>query len=172
MNIQFRITASRLSALHSDLSRPHPFAMERVAFLWCQPANLPDGALLLLAQKTHSIPNEHYEPDDSVGAMLNGHAFRAALQFAYANAVSVFHVHRHDHHGTPQFSDIDIREANRFVPDFWKVRPGFPHGTLVLSFDSLCGLVWYPGFDQPRWIKRFSIVGTSVRIISSATEES
>lgn len=166
MNIHFRVTRQLIDALHAALSRPHAHAHERVAFLSCQPALLPNGGLLLLVQTLHSVADEDYELSDEVGAMLSGAAFRKALQFAYTRKVSMFHVHRHEHRGRPYFSRVDLTESARFVPDFWKVRPEHPHGTLVLSHDSLVGLVWLHQGQCPIPIRRFSVVGYPLREIN------
>lgn len=161
MNAQFRITRPLLDRLHADLSRPHPYAFERVAFLSCKPAALPPNGILLLASDLHTIDDTDYERDDSVGAMLGAGAFRRALQYALNHAVSMFHVHRHEHSGSPWFSKVDLAESARFVPDFWKVRPTFPHGALVLSHDCISGLVWLSRFNGAIKIAQCRAVGVS-----------
>jgi hypothetical protein len=105
------------------------------------------------------VANDDYERDDTVGAMLGPGAFRQALEVAYNSPVSVFHAHRHEHRGLPWFSDVDLHEARRYVPDFWKVRPAFPHGILVLSEDSAAGLVWAPATQTPTRLARISVIG-------------
>ena len=157
MKVELRITAQLLNRVHTDLSRQHPFACERVAFISCKPAALRTGTLLV-ANDLHPVLDEDYERDSSVGAMLNGGAFRRILQFAYNNAVSILHVHRHEHYGRPWFSDVDLRYAKRYVPDFTKVRAGYPHGILLLSKDSAAGLIWKPEGGQVR-LTRISVVG-------------
>lgn len=77
----------------------------------------------------------------------------------------MFHVHMHEHWGRPWFSHIDSRESAKFVPDFWNVRPEFPHGALVLSLDSVSGLCWMSQLNKPIRISKFSIVGAPLRII-------
>lgn len=159
MNIRFRIATTLFTELHADLSRPHPHAFERVAFLSCRPAALSNGGVLLLAHKLHEVADEDYEPSATMGALLRGSAFRKALQYVFNNPVSMFHVHRHEHEGRPRFSQIDLEESAKFIPDFWKVRPGHPHGTIVLSQDSAYGLVWYQKRKPPAPIQRFAVVG-------------
>ena len=168
MKIEFRATGELIRALHADLSRRHAHAHERVAFLSCQPAALPDGGLLLLAQALHPVDDEDYEPSNEVGALLGGAAFRKALQYAYNNKASMFHVHRHEHRGHPRFSNIDLSESARFVPDFWKVRPLHPHGALVLSHDSCFGLVWTQRGIRPTPIHSFTLLEYPLRKIGRA----
>ena len=162
MNVHIKITRSIFTQISEDLARPHPFAFERVTFVSFKPANLQNG-ILLVANHLHPIRDEDYERDSSVGAMLGSGAFRMALQYAYNNRVAMFHVHKHEHCGRPCDSPVDRESASQFVPDFWKVRPGFPHGTILLSRDSMSGLAWLPGLRQPVTICRFTLVGVPTR---------
>jgi hypothetical protein len=109
------------------------------------------------------VLDDDYEHDHSVGAMLGPGAFRRILQVAYNQPVSIFHVHRHEHKGKPWFSHVDMREAMKYMPDFWKVRKGFPHGILVLSRDSAAGLVWIPECPVQVRIGHISIVGAPIQ---------
>lgn len=56
-----------LPGLLEDLARPHDFAFERVGFLSCRPARTSSG-LLLLAESFHSLADEDYLPDETVGS--------------------------------------------------------------------------------------------------------
>ena len=165
MNFELRLTRTLLEAIHADLSRPHPYAWERVTFLSCCASPLRADALALLGLDLHTVADEDYERDQTVGAMLGAGAFRKILQFAYHQEVSVLHVHRHEHDGTPWFSDVDLREARNYVPDFWRVRPGYPHGTVVLSHDSAAGLLWIPHSPRQSRLSRISIVGMPIEEI-------
>ena len=161
MKVHAKIPRSLLMEISNDLQRQHPFAFERVAFVSFRPADLRDG-ILLMATDLRSVRDEDYERDDSVGAMLGSGAFRMALQYAYNNPVSMFHVHKHDHSGIPRDSPLDRESSVQFVPDFWKVRPHFPHGTIILSKDSMSGLTWFPSMRRLIPISRFTIVGTPI----------
>lgn len=162
----FRITSTLLNEVHCDLSRPHPFALERVTFLLCRGAGLVNGRRLLLAHSVHRVDDDDYEQSLTVGAMLNGNAFRKMLQQAYRHDVSVFHLHRHDHNGKPTFSSVDLRESAKFVPDFFKVRPMRPHGAILLSHDSIYGLVWEQIKARPRPISEFQVIGPALKGVS------
>lgn len=141
----FKIPAHLLTDIRTDLTRPHPFAAERVGFIACSVAALESQGLLVLARDFHPVDDADYLDDPSVGAMMGREAIREALQIAYKASVSMFHVHLHEHRGRPWFSRTDLREAANFVPDFWHVQPKIPHGAVVLSLDSLAGLCWIPG---------------------------
>jgi len=65
--------------------------------------------------------------------MVGSAAISKALEIAYGSKASMFHVHLHEHLGTPRFSPTDTRESAKFVPDFFKVAPGMPHGAIVWS---------------------------------------
>lgn len=165
MTLHLRLSGKLLERAHGDLSRRHEHAAERVAFMSCGLSSLRDGTLVLLSAKLHPVADDAYERDPTVGAMLGSKAFREVLQIAHNNPVSILHVHRHDHRGTPWFSDIDLREAHKYIPDFWKVRPGFPHGILVLSFDSAAGLIWMPDSPKPIRLQRITVAGAPVKEI-------
>jgi len=163
MKAHFRITSDLLGHILSDLRRPHPFAGERVGFLTCRAGILVRNEFVLLGQKWHTIADEDYIRDFSVGAMIGAAAFRKILQYGYTNPVSVFHVHLHEHDGIPRFSQTDQRETAKFVPDFWNVRHGLPHGALVLSNTSVSGKCWYSAATQPIPISEFRIVGAPIK---------
>jgi len=162
MRICFKATDTLVSAIRTDLARPHLFAAERVGFISCRVGALEPTGLIILAHKYHPVDDGDYVDDATVGAMMGPTAIRKALEFAYNNDVAMFHVHIHDHRGIPAFSYIDRRETAKFVPDFWKVRPSMPHGALVLSQDSACGLCWYPKVQKPFAVTDFSFVGSTI----------
>ena len=159
MKATFRIWSDLLGNIYTDLRQPHAFAGERVGFLTCRVGRLLGDDFVILAQQWHAVADEDYVDDASVGAMIGAAAFRKILQYGYNNPVSVFHVHLHEHNGIPRFSRTDERETSRFVPDFWNVRPDFPHGALVLSQNSIAGKCWYPLKCRPFPISEFRIVG-------------
>src|ERR1051326_2196944 len=130
MKTNLRIARKLLQDVREDLTRPHPFAFERVGFLACKVAETKPRGVIVYPYHYLPVEDEDYLHDVRVGAMMGPDAIRKALQFAFKNRVSMFHVHLHDHYGSPRFSDIDLRENSNFVPDFWHVRPTFPHGAL------------------------------------------
>lgn len=168
MNVVFRISRNLLQVVRHDLARPHRFASERVGFLACRPGALGANEVVILGQTFHSVADDDYVESDSVGAMMGTSAIRKALQLAYSNRLSMFHVHEHEHWGRPRFSSIDLRESAVFVPDFWHVSPLYPHGALVLSKDSVTGLCWYPGVKNPMPITEIVVVGAPMEVISYA----
>lgn len=164
MKIIFKTTRNLEDAILKDLARPHPIAAERVGFVSCRVANQRAG-LVILAEQFHSVADEDYLDNPDVGAMMGSGAIRKALQFAYNNRIAMFHVHVHEHYGQPWFSRTDLAENAKFVPDFWNVRPEFPHGAIVLSRDSIAGLCWIPGESNPKRITEFTLVGKPMRFV-------
>lgn len=162
MKATLRITSHLLAQIRNDLRRTHPFAAERVGFLTCRIGSIDNG-FVLLGQHWHEVIDDDYINDSSVGAMIGGSAFRKIFQYGYNNRVSILHVHLHDHDGIPNFSSVDQRESSKFVPDFWNVRPDFPHGALVLSNNSLVGKCWYPKRSMPMPISEVRIIGSPIQ---------
>jgi hypothetical protein len=168
MKVHFKIRITQLSAIRSDLLRPHPFAAERVGFIGCRVAGTQD-VIMVIAESYHPVADDDYLDDPSAGAMMGPAAIRKALQFVYSDRVSMFHVHLHGHRGRPWFSGLDLRETAKFVPDFWNVRPEFPHGAIVLGLDSSAGLCWYARGKKPMRIAEFTVVGAPMRFIRGTT---
>lgn len=163
MNYIVKITDQLLREIHADLDRPHPVAAERVGFLACKTAQVDDGTLLL-ASTYQPVADQDYIHSLDAGAVINGDAFRKALQHAMSHKATMLHVHRHEHRGAPRFSRLDLRESAKFIPDFWKVRPGVPHGALVLSHDSGFALIWDPVTLRPMPALEISVVGRPIRL--------
>lgn len=143
MNTIFRIEQRFLKAIQQDLSRHHSFALERVGFIACRVGQIQNG-FSILAERYFPVGDDDYEDGHEVGAMLGAAAIRKALQVAYNDRYCMIHVHRHDHHGMPRFSNVDLSESAKLIPNFWNVRPELPHGTVVLSFDAMAGMAWDP----------------------------
>ncbi len=170
MRVGFRITSGLLGRVRDDLQRSHPFAAERVGFLSCTVGALKPAGWVILANGFHAVADEDYIRNPSVGAMMGSAAIRKALQVALKDEFGMFHVHVHEHHGAPRFSGVDLRETEKFVPDFWHVCPQLIHGAIVLSMDSIAGLCWHPQASTPVPISEFSIVGAPMWLLRSKNE--
>lgn len=168
MKILFKIAGQLLHSIRADLVRPHAFAAERVGFISCRVGGLKPSGVIILAQDYHPVADVDYLEDMTVGAMMGAGAIRKALEYAYNHKVSMFHVHLHANFGLPKFSKTDLRESEKFVPDFWNVRPEMPHGAIILSYNSIAGRCWYPGKKKPLQMQRFQIVGFPISEIRGA----
>jgi hypothetical protein len=118
----------------------------------CRAGELSGGGLIILAAEYAAVADEDYLNDPSVGAMMGAAAIGKAMQCAYnkgAEDIGLFHVHLHEHSGLPGFSEIDLSESMKFVPDFFHAAPMMPHGALVLSDDRAAGLLWRKKAEPP-----------------------
>jgi hypothetical protein len=164
MNHSLRASPFLWRAIHQDLSRPHPHAHERVGFAFANAAKLHGGGLGLYLSLYRTVPDESYIYDPHVGALIDGDALRDAMQFAYGCQLSVFHVHRHEHDGRPWFSDYDLRESRKFMPDFFHVARGGPHGALLLSHDSAAAIVWTAKGATPSVVDEIAVLNQSLKV--------
>jgi hypothetical protein len=167
VRIHFKITEALLREIREDLRRPHNVAFERVGFIACAGGNARDG-LMLLARSYHPVADDDYEAGEFVGAKISSRAVQRALALAYANSQAMLFVHEHGHSGEPVPSRVDLDCWKELVPNFWHVRPGLPHGALILSDDRAMGLVWVPNKDVFP-IADFSVVGR--RLVRWSAEE-
>lgn len=170
MKILFRATVDFRRRVRSDLARPHHFAHERVGFIATR-ATAGADYLVLLAESYHPVADDDYIRDSSVGALIGQEALRKALEIALLQRVGMFHVHQHFFPGRLWFSQIDLREQTRFVPDFFKVQDSMPHGALVLSDVAAAGRVWLSP-STVRVINEFDVVGSRVSVQRTAQDGS
>jgi len=159
VKVLFRITSRLVDEIRLDLRRPHPFAFERVGFVYCRFGKSGMNDLLLLAFDYKPVAEEHYVDDPSFGAVIDTNAFREVMQHLHDQEKGAFHVHMHDHRGVPQPSTPDFRETAKFVPDFFHARRNLPHGALILSTDKLSGRVWMGERKQPIPITDIKVIG-------------
>ena len=160
--IRLKVTSMLLDEVRRDLARPHAFTHERVGFLKAGLA-VGESDCAILVHSYAPVADNDYLEDPSVGAMMGPHAISKAMAAAFEDHVALFHVHSHGGQGIPRFSDVDLRENQKFVPDFFKVRPQRPHGAVVLSNTHAYGQVWLNPDDTARSIDLFQLVGPQYR---------
>ncbi len=170
MTIIFRASDQFMSDVRRDLVRAHPYADERVGFITVR-ASHARNAILVLAEDYSPVVDSDYVYDTSVGAMIGQEAFRKALEIALLRKVGIFHVHMHLFPARLWFSRTDLREQEKFVPDFFKVRPEMPHGALVLSPYTAAGRVWLAK-DRIENFSEFNVIGRQVKISRAAANGS
>jgi hypothetical protein len=164
MRAIFKIRRDLMQSVQKDLARAHKLAHERVGFVACRAAAIQNG-ILVLATAYYPVADENYLQNDSVGAVINGSAIRAAMQISLNRGVGMFHIHVHEHFGTPRPSRVDQEDSRRFIPDFFNVTPHMPHGTVILSKDRACGPCW---IDRRREAIPFDIImisGAPIRLM-------
>lgn len=147
-----------LEQMRADLRRPHDFAAERVGFLLAREAE-GCGEKLILARRYEPVLEEEYLRDPQVGARINREAIRRMLGYALEGE-SIFHVHLHEHLGTPLFSPVDEENLRELMPSFCAVAPQAIHGALLLSGDQGTALGWKFGREAAFAVSRITCIGT------------
>lgn len=135
-NMKFRIPEQLHKKMLSDLTRPHPFAFERVGFLFAKTINLSSSFALVIAIDYLSIDDKDYIDDKKVGAKINSNAIRAAMQGTLDKDCGCFHVHLHDHYGKPSPSFTDEKSLPGIVKSMNNIAPEHLNGFFILSKDA------------------------------------
>jgi hypothetical protein len=162
--IELRLPSKLHTQMFADLERLHPFAFERVGFLYARPDVATGKPLVMLAIDYLSIPDNGYVRDDSVGARINSGAIRAAMQHTLTTGLAAFHVHLHAGLGAPGFSSTDKRESARLMPSFRGVANDVPHGAIIFTSGGACGNYWFGSDPIAKRIKKITVVGFPMRI--------
>ena len=165
--IELRLTRQLYKQVIGDLDRSHPFAAERVGFLYGRPAVLTDGSVVEMLYRYESIPNEHYVKDPHVGARIGSAAINGAMQTVFkgqARSEGAFHVHLHGNLGPPGMSTTDRLELPPLIPGFQSVGTAAPHGIVILSRNHGTAWVWLPGETEPQVADRITVVGAPIDI--------
>lgn len=172
--VSIRLARPLFERVQCDLRRPHPFAAERVGFLFTCTGSGPAGTTFLFPVDYLVVPDSQYVDARKpwVGAAINGDATRGAMQQVMATGLGALHVHLHDHRGVPRFSPTDWCDLPDFARSFQHADPHLIHGALVLSRDAATGAVWLP--NQPLrkpLVPRISIVGFPLRTFEGGYDD-
>lgn len=162
MKVEIRLTGSLYKEILRDLERPHPFAGERVGFVFGRIGSLANEGKLVLLNRYHSIPDEQYLDDPRVGARIGSDALTWAMQAVYHGRSAhegIFHIHVHPHRGQTGMSGVDSREIPKLMPGFQSVGREAAHGIIILSLDHGAGWVWLPGRKEPVAAGTVSVIG-------------
>jgi hypothetical protein len=164
MSVHVRLTRQLYEQVRADLSRPHPFAAERVGFLFARLGNANNATPLVLFTGYSPLADDRYIDDPHAGARIDSQAIRSAMQQVLNRKEGVFHVHRHDWLGKPRFSRMDRTELPRLIPSVQAVGLCYAHGLLLLRNDDITAAVWLPGNTQPAEADRITIVGHPLQV--------
>lgn len=160
MRTSFRITTRLLNEIRNDLSRPHPFASERVGFLSVAQGSTEDETHLILGVQYHPIPDNNYINDPGVGARIDSSAILEALQRIKDTNLGCFHVHAHPWSGVPRLSKVDRREIPPLVKSMAVVgTESTTHGVLVMSPDNGYAEVWNSRSSSLAAVDQIKIIG-------------
>ena len=163
-----RVASPLYEHVKADLASPHPFAAERVGFLFTRIGTGPQGTTLLFPTDYMPLQDNQYvdENDPLIGAAISGNAIRGAMQYILNTGMGALHVHMHAHHrGQPYFSSIDWHDLPSIVQSLQNANSQLIHGALLFSQDTATGALWLPEQDlQKPVIPRVSIVSYPLRI--------
>lgn len=167
MKVLIKLTGTLHANIMRDLTRPHPFAAERVGFVFGRGAALADQGRLILLTRYHSIPDDQYVEDHTVGARIGSAALTWAMQAAYHGRPAregIFHIHLHGHRGETGMSATDRREIPRLIPGFQSVGHNASHGIIILSADHGSGWVWPQVGTESVHADRVNVIGAPVGV--------
>lgn len=160
------MTGRLYEAVLTDLRRPHPYAAERVGFLYAY-VDAPElDRYLVLVADYDPVPDDRYikSADPTVGAEIDTHAIRAAMQRSMDTGAGVLHVHLHGHAGRPQPSRVDMQNLPALMRPFCVVNPIAAHGFVIFSEDDAIAALRLPDDDRLHRDVDVAIVGYPLRI--------
>jgi hypothetical protein len=166
--ISFRIPRPIAEKIRDSLAQPHPFAFERVGFLFTKLSQAYDGEQLILATHYEEIADENYINDPNVGARINSAAIRQAMQRVLTTGEGAFHVHIHDHDGNTGPSYTDRQELLPMMQSVRNASPASAHGLLILSRNAAYAEALIPENSKYRTIDNISIVGLPMEFLTAA----
>lgn len=162
MTVTLKMTGRLYDEIRRDLERPHPFAAERVGFVFGKMGTGVSGNRLILLTRYHAIPDAQYIDDPTVGARIGPGAMTDAMQAVFrarAAREGIFHIHMHALPGETGMSRTDRREIPLMIPGFRSVGRHAAHGIVILSVDHGSAWVTLPGETTLIPCASISIIG-------------
>lgn len=160
MSTQVRMLRSLYDCILADLRRPHPFAHERVGFLFTRMGTAANNTYLIFPVDYVPVLDDQYIPttDFKVGAEISSEAIRYTMQRVMNTGEGVFHVHVHEHRGRPGFSRIDMNDLPLLARSFQHAYPATAHGGFLLSKDDCIAAIWLPAQHKPVMAEKITLV--------------
>jgi hypothetical protein len=154
-----------LQGILKDLRRPHKHAYERVGFCYGKSVKTASGWIVLISSY-QAVSDENYVRTKEVGARINSKAITAAIQIAYTEQCSLFHIHLHDFgKSIPEFSYDDLRSADELIPSVQSFVANQVHGVIVLSSKRFNSLALLPGQKSLLPVAQISSIGTTIETV-------
>lgn len=127
---------------------------ENGAYLLCRLSHT-ENEKRLIVKEVIEIDVGHYIKKEKFGLSIKSLSYVSIAKKALLNNYVIVFIHSHPN-GYREFSDKDDTEETKLLEFFDKIIPDKPHGTMVLTKDSICGRVkrpygWEP-FDKIRVI--------------------
>lgn len=159
MNFEIRMPSQLRATAMSDLSRPHPFAFERVGFFSSVTSWVATDRVIILLNDYHVVPDHHYLDDPEVGASIGSDAILEALGRVLGSDRGQFHVHIHDHRGRPSPSWTDRAGLPPMLRSFSVAAPEQASGYIILSQDAAWAEVSLLRIGQPFVTTKITSIG-------------
>lgn len=166
MMIRFRMPKQIEREVRRSLMQPHPFAFERVGFIFTKITRCGAGDVLVLVTGYDPVPDDDYINDPNVGARINSSAIRRTMQRVLNTGEGAFHVHIHDHNGATGPSHTDQQELRPMMQSIRNAAPQTAHGLLILSRDAAWAEALIPDSLQFQRIGKISVVGFPTEFIN------
>lgn len=148
MSALVRLRRDLFEHMVADLCRPHPFALERVGFLYGKLARALDLRIVIPFEYV-PVPDEQYLDEPDAAATINADALFDAHQRARRTQDCCLHVHMHPGEGPTWFGTTDLRTLRRIGPSLQRMANGAAHGGLVLTGSTASTLLCLPGETEP-----------------------
>jgi hypothetical protein len=171
MRVKVRIPRQLSNKVRADLSRPHPFAAERVGFLFGRLVSADPDTSLVLMTAYEPLADDRYIDDPLSGARIDSQAIRGAMQGVLDRQEGAFHVHLHERPGAPRLSLMDSEEIPLIVNGLRNAGPDLAHGMVVLSTDEYAAWVWLPGGRHSVRAQAASVVGYPLEVFTESSDE-
>jgi len=171
MNVKVRITRKLLSDVRADLLRPHPYASERVGFLYGRLGKAGVDSRLVLITNYVPLVDCRYIDDPRSGARIDSQAIRDAMQGVLDRGEGGFHVHMHHWPGRPMLSRMDTEEIPPVVAGLRRVGLAHAHGIVLLHAEECAAWVWLPGSDEAVEAMSVSVIGFPIKVFGGRDRE-
>lgn len=126
-----------LNEAAKDLSRPHPFAFERVGYLL---GEIKDEILIL--NEWMSFEDFYYEENEEVGARIGFEGMTLLIKKVFNSKKHFFHTHLHEFQAIPSFSGVDMRSLLEVTPSLFDFSGTGPHGAFLIGRESSKLIFW------------------------------
>lgn len=163
--IRFKIPHVIHEQMLADLKRSHPYAAERVGFLFTKSRKYEDGTVIIIASEYRPLNDENYIRDNSVGARIDSQSIREAMQIILNTGGGCFHVHLHSHTGMPGPSSTDKKGLPGIAESFANIAPNQANGFLILSKDSFYASVKCNRQSSLTASDKFSVIGYPMHFV-------
>jgi hypothetical protein len=160
MNARIRLLRCLYERVLADLQRPHPFALERVGFLFSRIGMAANNTHLIFLVDYLPVPDDQYLPatDLAIGAEISSAAIRNTMQRVMSTGEGAFHTHMHEQLGRPRFSRIDMKDLPLLARSFQHASPASAHGGFLFSKDDCMASIWLPGQSDPVTAEKISVI--------------